>query len=125
MDLLNITFEHLKKTEQIEQASEKKTQPSTHEENTESVNFSETFDESTQALVDWFYSNFDKLPHEQFELMQGNMIECPGKWYKYLSECIDEGPNSVHCLFGALNGHLKKLKQLFDVPLSPTKTNET
>ena len=70
------------------------------------------FDDETQELIDWFYANFDKLPQEPFNDGMGTTYGTPWKWYNYLKERIEQGPESAENRFGGLKCHLKKMKYI-------------
>ena len=77
----------------------------------EDVLTSQAWDTETHRLIEWFLAT--EPPAEPFELMRGVTIAHPGKCWEYLRQDIAAGPGRGRSYYGAFEGNLRRLYELF------------
>ena len=77
---------------------------------TQSADSPATWDASTAELIEWFQSNWDRLPIEPFKLFPGAWVVDAALFYHSLNADIATGPTGPRGRYGGMAHDLKCLR---------------
>jgi hypothetical protein len=69
------------------------------------------WDVETFRLIEWFKTTAP--PSEPFELCRGVTVLDPTRWWRSIAGDVEAGPNGPRARYGAVQGDLGKLSELF------------